>query len=137
MPAMLVSELMAYDVLTTREMTPLVEVATEMRLGRVRHLPVVDERSRLVGVVTRTDVAKATGQQGTADGWLVREVMSREVVAVHPETDAAVAARLLRTHKIGCLPVIEADERVVGLVTDSDFLELAAQALEGKPLRRP
>jgi len=134
---MLTSELMSNDVLTTRETTPLQQVATEMKLGRVRHMPVVNDAGRLVGVVTRTDVAKAAGKDGSADGWLVREVMSREVVSVKPQTDAAEAARLLRTHKIGCLPVVEGDDRVVGLLTDSDFLEVAARALEGRPLRRP
>jgi CBS domain-containing protein len=55
--------------------------------------------------------------------------MTRDVRTVTPDTPLARAAELLVEHKIGCLPVLDADDRLIGIVTESDFVRLAARLL--------
>jgi CBS domain-containing protein len=52
---------------------------------------------------------------------LIQEVMTREVVAVHPKTPLKEVARLLVEHRIGGLPVVDDDDVVVGVISESDF----------------
>jgi CBS domain-containing protein len=131
---LLVSELMSNDVLTITADAPLQKAEAEMRLGRIRHLPVVDGKGRLSGLLSISDLAKALAK---TPGKQVVDVMSVRVVSVRDDVPAADAARLMRQKKIGSLPVLDARGRLVGLLTETDFLEVAERALAGKPLRRP
>lgn len=131
---MQVTELMTNAVLTIRTDAPLEQAATEMRLGHVRHLPVVDLEGRVVGVLSSFDVMRALAQGNRLAQ--VRDVMSKQVVTVRDDSTASEAARQMRELKIGSLPVVDADGRLLGIVTETDFLEIAELALAGKPLRR-
>ncbi|MBV8362911.1 MAG: CBS domain-containing protein [Deltaproteobacteria bacterium] len=107
-----------------------------MRLGRIRHLPMLDENGQLAGIVTQRDLfrgalAKALGygeraQRQLMDTLLVKEVMTSEVITATPDTPLAEAAQVLVERKIGCLPVVEAG-RLVGIITEADFVALAAR----------
>ena len=105
-----------------------------MRLGRIRHLPVISQ-GRLVGIVSNRDLLSASLSKvldftrerqkaflGTVD---VQEVMTRDVQTVPPETTLEEAARLMLRHKIGCLVVCGPDGRPLGLLTESDLLREA------------
>jgi CBS domain-containing protein len=106
-----------------------------MTLGRIRHMPVVDE-GRLVGVVSQRDlfrsaVAGALGYGGKAQRTItktirVKEVMSEPVITISPDTSIKEAARRMMESKIGCLPVVENDQ-LVGLVTETDILRYVAE----------
>ncbi len=108
-----------------------------MRLGRVRHLPVLDDDGQLlVGIVTQRDLfrdalAQALGygrdaQRKILDTLAVKDVMATEVVTIRPDASLAYAARLLTERKIGCLPVVE-NGRLVGILTEGDFVALIAR----------
>jgi CBS domain-containing protein len=60
----------------------------------------------------------------------VEEVMSTEVWTVRPELRAAIAGRRILDNRIGCLPVIDDERRLVGIVTERDFMRRAIEALE-------
>ena len=101
-----------------------------MRLGRIRHLPVV-EGQRLVGIVSERDLfrrslAQALGYASEATRDLmktlrIKDIMVPAVVTVSPETPVCEAVRLMVDQKIGCLPVVEND-RLVGLITETDIM---------------
>jgi CBS domain-containing protein len=58
----------------------------------------------------------------------VREIMRPEPITVTPETTTVDALELMRTHRLGCLPVVH-DGKLVGLVTESDFIDVSARLL--------
>jgi CBS domain-containing protein len=102
-----------------------------MKLGRVRHLPVLDE-GRLVGIVSQRDLLSASLSRSldfepSARRTFLRsvevgEVMAKDVATVGPETPLAEAARLLVGRRIGCLPVVDPGGTLIGLVTETDLL---------------
>jgi CBS domain-containing membrane protein len=132
-----VSDVMTADPTTLKSSDKLTLADDIMRLGRVRHLPVLDDDGqKLVGIVTQRDLfrdalAQALGygkhaQRQLLDSLVVKNVMATEVVTVRPDASLAYAARVLTERKIGCLPVVE-DGRLVGILTEGDFVALVAR----------
>lgn len=135
---MKVSELMSTDLVTLTEEETLDHAQRCMARGRIRHLPVVRDR-RLVGLITHRDLLAAsfsifaeverTEQRRIFDTIRVVDVMHRDVVTVSPDLRAAQAARILLENKYGCLPVVDADNILIGIVTEADFLHLTVRLL--------
>jgi CBS domain-containing protein len=118
----------------TREPTALPPQATvrrareELDLSRIRHLPVVDRAGVLVGVVSLRDLLVA----GEDPHLRLEQIMQTDVKTVGPDTQAHEAAYLLLRHAIGCVPVTDDGGRLVGIVTETDFVRIAYQHLGGQ-----
>lgn len=126
---MKVETLMSPEPLAVHAEERLERAAHKMADRGVRHLPVVDHRGVLVGILSQRDVllAGAAGQQR-----LVAEAMHTDVKTVAPDTHAHEAAYLLLHHRIGCVPVTGAGGRLLGIVTESDFVRVAYRLLGGQ-----
>ena len=135
---MTVADLMTRDVGTLTEDETLAHAQRCMARGRIRHLPVVRE-GQLVGLVTHRDLlaasfsifaeVEANEQRRVFDTVRVVEVMHRDVVTVSPGLAVSKAARILLENKYGCLPVVDDEQRLQGIVTEADFLRLTVQLL--------
>jgi CBS domain-containing protein len=114
---------------TVRESDDLALAESLLRLGGIRHLPVVRER-KLVGILTQRDVLRS-GESGSpaARQLPVSDVMTRTPTSIRPATGLAQAARLMLERKYGCLPVCEDDGTLVGIVTEADFVRFAADVV--------
>lgn len=123
-----VQDLMTRDVITLRPMDNLRQVDALLRLGRVRHLPVV-EGGRLVGLVTHRDLLRAQARVRSSPGIRASEVMTREVETIPPDTSVRYAIYKLLDDKVGCLPVVDAAGRLVGIFTESDAVRFAGRLL--------
>jgi CBS domain-containing membrane protein len=132
-----VRDVMTADPTTLKRNDKLTLADDIMRLGRVRHLPVVDDDDQtLVGIVTQRDLfrdalAQALGygrhaQRKILDTLSVKDVMNTSVITTTPDTSLVEAARILTERKIGCLPVVDAG-RLVGILTEGDFVALVAR----------
>ncbi|MDR7480921.1 MAG: CBS domain-containing protein [Armatimonadota bacterium] len=136
---MLVRDCMTPDPTTVAPQTSLGDALRVMRRQRIRHLPVM-ERDRLVGIVTWTDLMRASPSPASGlAAWEipellaqapVRDVMTEHPVTVAPDLPVEDAARLLRERKIGSLPVVDGD-RLVGIVTESDLFDALVRLLGG------
>ncbi|MCE4624311.1 MAG: CBS domain-containing protein [Desulfurococcales archaeon] len=110
----------------------------------VRRLIVVDEESRPIGVLTVTDIADALlGRHQTRplDTIRVAEVMNRDVITIEPTKSIKTAAKLMLKYKIGGLPVVDAENRLIGIITKTDLLRAFADRFRGhykvNDLKRP
>lgn len=129
-----VSEIMQRDVATLSSGDRLDLADDIMNLGRVRHMPVLDDDC-LVGIVSSRDLLAASlslaldfdaqRRRTFMHSVDVGEVMSRDVVTIGPETTLREAAGLLIGNRIGCLPVVKGGDTLVGLVTETDLLRAA------------
>lgn len=136
---MKVKDLMQTDVVTLR-VTDTLEVAdTFMRLGLIRHLPIVDADNQLVGLVAHADLLKASASSARQvtgapeKEWLgtviARDVMVTDVTTTTPDTEIAEAVDLLAAGRLGCLPVVE-NSRLVGILTETDCLRYLSDLLK-------
>lgn len=131
---MKVRDLMSAEVATVLRNDQLLIADDLMRLGRIRHTPVLDEGTgEVVGVLSQRDLfrgalARSLGygehaQQKMLGMLRVKDVMTTDPVTVRPDAPLAEAARIMLERKIGCLPVVEAG-KLVGILTESDFVRL-------------
>ena len=100
----------------------------------VRHVPVEDESGRLVGLVSHRNLLRllACGLHGSnAESIAVRNIMKADPVTVSPSTPTLEAIEIMRSHKLGCLPVVE-DGTLVGILTAHDFLEVSRKLFEDR-----
>ena len=111
----------------------LLEADVGMRLGQIRHLPVTDGEHRVIGILSSHDVLGHL-KAGLSRPVRVAEVMTKKVITAHPAMPAHEAARLLLEHRIGALPVVDAAGVLVGIVTEGDFVKLAARWLAGEAI---
>jgi acetoin utilization protein AcuB len=108
-----------------------------IRQRGIRHLPVV-EGGRLVGIVTDRDVRQASPSAATSleihelhyllEKITIRDIMTSEVVTATPEMPIEAAARLMLTHRIGCLPVLRG-MALVGIITETDILSAFVEVM--------
>ncbi len=86
----------------------------------IRHLPVVNDENNFIGFVTLTDLKQAFIPSMVSDLTL-KDIMIKEPVLLHPDSDIETAARIIYKHKIGGIPVVK-DRKLVGIITTTDIL---------------
>jgi CBS domain-containing protein len=126
-----VEEVMAREVVTLAPADRLDLADDVMRLGRIRHMPVL-EAERLVGIVSSRDLLAASLSKHLAfdaperrtflRSVTVSEAMTRDPITIEPTATLREAADRMLRHRIGCLPVTRSDGSFVGLVTETDLV---------------
>jgi CBS domain-containing protein len=124
-----VEQYMTTDLFTVQEDDPIEMIANLMIWERIRHVPVEDKDHKLAGLVTQRSVLRFIASHGVSHRTPAAAIMRRECLTVTPETPTVDALRLMRKKRIGCLPVLH-DGRLVGIVTEEDFLTIASKLLE-------
>ena len=118
-----VKDVMTRDVAKITEKSSI-EEASEMMLNEtVTHLPVVSENSELLGIVTAWDVSKSVA----LNIHKLDEIMTKEVITARPHDPIELAARRMRKYNISSLPVVDENERVIGIITTDHISTLMAR----------
>jgi CBS domain-containing protein len=132
---MTVERLMKLRVVMVSPATSVRDALMAMAKAGIRHLPVVDGHGRLLGVVSQLDVARAMDLSqatvGARGDVRVREIMSAPAWRATPHMAADQAAAIMIEHKIGALPVVDPEGAVLGIITETDFVEVAREVLSG------
>lgn len=138
---MLVKDRMTPNPITITSDTSFLEAFRIIREKGIRHLPVMDKKEKLVGIVAKTDLLHASLSPGTTLSIFelnyllanlhVSEVMSRSPITVTEDVPIEEAARVMVENKIGCLPVMFEDE-LVGMITETDVFETFVEILGGE-----
>ncbi len=126
-----VEQFMTTDLFTVRENEVIDLAALVMDWKRVRQVPVEDDDRRLVGLVSYGAVLRelagcAHGDETTLP---VKSVMDPNPITIAPDTPTLDAIRLMRSHRITCLPVVD-DDKLVGILTADDLVPIAERLLE-------
>jgi CBS domain-containing protein len=96
-------------------------------------VPVVDERSRVIGMVTDRDLCIASYMQGDPLGYIpVQSAMSRELWSCRADDDLSKAEQVMREHQVRRLPVIDAEGHLIGMLSLSDIAREATKEARGK-----
>lgn len=145
MPMQRLADLMTLDPVTVEPDVAALAALDLMIDQGIRHLPVVDRRDRLRGIVSLDDLRAAfpfsvslthppsLSDRESALGCAVGEVMTHGPLTAREETTLAEAAELLARFRIGCLPVVGASGRLIGIFTETDALRALAG---GEPNKR-
>lgn len=129
-----VSEWMTRKIVAIHEDDTIAQLLDKMQELRIRHLPVVGEGDRLVGLVSQRDLLHAASSflsdREAARNELIGTVkvgtiMQRELVTAAPGDGLAEAGRIMLETKLGCMPVVEEGGKLVGVLTEADFVRLA------------
>jgi CBS-domain-containing membrane protein len=134
-----VSDVMTRDVVTVDALAPFKEVVRLMQEHRVSALPVVDDDDVLVGIVSEGDLIlredpglvggghlfesrHRAADRAKAAGKLAHELMTTPVISVAPDASLGEAARRMHRNEVKRLPVVDAEGRLVGIVSRADLL---------------
>lgn len=133
-----VSDIMTTELFTLELDASLREARKLMAEHHIRHIPVVDERQHLVGLLSQRDVLAAADSTLVATPTesdsierlvAVSSTMSIDVKTVDENASLRGVALYIQKHKIGCLPVLRG-QKLVGIVTDTDFVSVAINLME-------
>lgn len=129
---------MRTNLITISPDTSIFKAREMMDSHKISHLPVTDGKAHLLGIVTDRDLRQAWASPATTlsvheltyvlQKLTVANIMTRKVVTATPDMTIERAARILRDHKIGALPVLQ-DDKLVGLITATDLMEVFLTAL--------
>lgn len=143
-----IGQLMIRKVQAAYDDDPLADAAARMAQHGIRHLPVVDGMMRVKGIVSERDVREATGKalvaasQSEGAAYIqrlrVRDVMTEDPRTVSEDEPVSTAVRAFVEDRFGALPVVDDEERLLGIVSYVDLLRylgarLAADASERGP----
>ena len=130
---MLVGERMTKRPVTTAPDTPIEEALKLMRESKVRRLPVLDKKGKLVGIITEKDLLYVSPSPATSlsiyelhyliSKIKVQDVMCKDVITATEYTPLEEAARIMADNKIGSLPVMR-DGKLVGIITETDAFKI-------------
>ena len=127
-----VEQVMTTSLLTVHEDELVDMVAFLMDRQGIRHVLVEDDAHKLVGLISYRSVLRimADGFDASKEEMpAVKSIMERDPVSVAPETPTQEAIHLMRTERVSCLPVVS-DDKLVGIVSERDFLPIAYDLLE-------
>jgi len=117
---MKIQDLMIPDPITISPEASIEEAITVMKTNSIRHLPVITRGRRFVGLVTLADLKQGLIPSMVA-GVTLKDLMVKDTISVSPDSDIETAARLIYTHKISGMPVLEKGT-LVGIITETDML---------------
>ena len=128
-----VAQIMSRDLFTLHPEDVIDLAASLMDWEHIRYVPVEDDEGQLVGLLSQRMLLRLVANRHDkreGDGPLaVREVMTKDPVTIAPGDTTLAASEVMRENKIGCLPVVDSG-RLVGIVTEHDFIDAAANLLE-------
>lgn len=126
---LLASEMMSTKVVTIAHSALLAEASRLFAAKRFRHVPVVDGRGKLVGILSDRDVLRRAAhiEDAHASGKPWQEVrvdiiMNQPVLVASGDTEMREIAQVMFAERIGCLPIVDAEHALIGIITRSDVL---------------
>jgi len=138
---MFVREHMTSPAVTITADTPFQDALNMMKERKFRRLPVVDANGKLVGIVSERDLLYASPSPATSlSVWEmnyllsqleIKSLMTTEVITISPDTTIESAASVMMKKKIGGLPIVDDNNKVIGVITETDIFNTLTQMFGG------
>jgi len=133
-----IKEIMTQDVTSININTPFSNVPKIFKELAIRHLPVIDADGRLIGLMTQRDMYKIQSPRKLMDGtWhydeemlnnvILEHVMVKDPFSLHEENCMGDAVKTMFHSKYGCIPIVDQEHKLCGIITTHDILNLAAK----------
>jgi CBS-domain-containing membrane protein len=139
MKDILIKEIMVTKVVSMRLHDTLRLVDETLRMHRIRHLPVIDERNKLIGIVTHGDILPYLSPRITDGEYIfdheqlntfsLERVMTKNVATLHSTDPIIKAIGIMVSKKCGCVPIVDEQHQLVGIVTQIDLLQFLHRTL--------
>jgi acetoin utilization protein AcuB len=131
---MLISDWMNREVIFVEPDVSMMKVSKIMKEKRIRRLPVVDAGKKLLGIVTDRDIKEASPSKATTldihelyyllSEIKVKDIMTKKPFTVMPDNTIERAALIMMEKRVGGLPVVDPQDKVVGIITESDIFKV-------------
>lgn len=131
---MLIREWMTRNVITVTSDTSMMKASKILKENRIRRLPVVDADGRLVGIISDRDIKEASPSKATTldmhelyylvSEIKVKDIMTRDPVTVRANDTVETVALQMIEKRIGGLPVIDDNGKLIGIISDSDVFKV-------------
>jgi CBS domain-containing protein len=126
-----VDDAMTREVVSLAPEQPFQEAITVLATRRFHHVLVADGNGRLRGVISDRDVLRFMVGRLRWESATVGDVMVPDPVAVRPESALSAACETMIAQRINCLPVVDADGRIAGILTSTDLLKALRRLQQG------
>ncbi|SFM93492.1 CBS and ACT domain-containing protein [Thermodesulforhabdus norvegica] len=130
---------MTTKLITITPDTPMLKAREIMDEHRISHLPVTDNKGRLLGLVTDRDLREAWASPASTlsvyeltyilQKVTVEGIMKKNLITATPDMTIERAALIMHDQKIGCLPVLSSDNRLIGIITTADLMAVLLKAM--------
>ncbi|MBW1974769.1 MAG: CBS domain-containing protein [Deltaproteobacteria bacterium] len=130
---------MTTNLITISTDTPILKARDLMREHNISHLPITDDKGHLIGLVTDRDIREAWASPATTlsvyeltyilQKVTVEGIMKKNVITATPDMTIERAALIMHDQKIGCLPVLNNEEKLVGIITTADLMNVLLKAM--------
>ncbi|PSR12133.1 MAG: CBS domain-containing protein [Bacteroidetes bacterium] len=128
-----VEEFMETDLFTVHEDDLIEMVAQLMDWRKIRHMPVEDTKGHLIGLITARSMLRyfTNGQMVKGEHVVsANEIMIANPLTINPKATIIEAMRIMRENKVGCLPVVVANNELIGIITEMDFVRISGRLIE-------
>lgn len=124
-----ISEIMSRKVISVFENTGLDKIEKIFKEQEIHHIPVIDESLKLRGIISFADLLffKKISDTASSDGSLktAADIMTRNTLTVQPQDLVGKASEIFMDKNLKCLPVVDSDKNVLGIITTYDLIVLA------------
>ncbi|GAE25822.1 hypothetical protein JCM9140_1839 [Halalkalibacter wakoensis JCM 9140] len=131
---MIIENIMKRNVITVNESSTIKDAMQLLELHQIRHIPIVNDKKELVGIVSDSDIRDASPSIFHFTDHLedfhkpISSIMKTNVITAHPLDFVEEVSTLFYEHHIGCLPILEDDE-LVGIITETDMLHTLVELM--------
>ncbi|MFH1360575.1 MAG: CBS domain-containing protein [Candidatus Omnitrophota bacterium] len=135
-----IQEIMTKKVICLNQDEPFSHAAKKFQEYEIRHLPVLDNKNKLVGIITQRDLYRICSPRKREDGtwfydqeilddFILKHVMTQQVTTLSSENSVADALLIMADKKYGCIPIVDKSQTLCGIISQIDILQIGAQIL--------
>lgn len=121
--AVFAKEIMQTRIHTVTEDEPLSKILELMASHNINHIPVVEQESKLVGLISYRTILKAISSRGTVDLVTVPEIMTKKILTATGNTTLHELSRVMVMENLECVPIVDAGRKLVGLITTTEMMQ--------------